>query len=567
MRVCVILGMAALIPAAAFSQPAESTLKSDVSTPKFDVSDVHNSPRTSQPFVRGPFFSNGRYELRFATMVDMVAMAYGVEPEKVAGGPNWVEMDRFDVFAIAGPSTVESRRHMLQALLVDRFGLKAHTDTKPMPAFALTAGKHAQLKEASGDGESACNFTVQNAPSGPPAPGTSIPIPTIVYTCRNMKMAAFAASLPSLAAAGQFFGSTPVVDRTELQGAWDFSFRYTPKLPAAFQVTGEAIPLSDAIEKQLGLKLEMATAPMAVVAIESVNRKPTPNSSEALKAFPPLPTEFEVAELKPSAPAPAGGREGGGRRPEIKNGRLYLPGFTLKNMIQLAWDLNGDDLMVGVPKWIDDERFDLIAKAPAGVALGDLTPSRSAIPVNIDALRPMIRTLITDSFKLVTHTEERPVNTYVLSATKPKLKKADPASRTKWSEGAAPDANNSKNADASLGRLVTCQNVTMAEFASLLPGIAPGYIHTEVVDATGLEGGWDFTFSFSPAGALQASSGGGAQGGASSSEAAGAPSASDPNRAVSLFDALTRELGLKLEVKKRPMPVLVIDKVERKLVE
>ena len=79
--------------------------------------------------------------------------------------------------------------------------------------------------------------------------------------------------------------------------------------------------------------------------------------------------------------------------------------------------------------------------------------------------------------------------------------------------------------------------------------------------------GWDFTFSFSPAGVLQASGGGGAQGGASSSEAAGAPSASDPNRAVSLFDALTRELGLKLEVKKRPTPVLVIDKVERKPVE
>ena len=59
-----------------------------------------------------------------------------------------------------------------------------------------------------------------------------------------------------------------------------------------------------------------------------------------------------------------------------------------------------------------------------------------------------------------------------------------------------------------LGRLVTCQNVTMAQFAELLPGIAPGYIHNEVLDKTGLEGGWDFTLSSSGAG-FQAGGGGG----------------------------------------------------------
>ena len=176
----------------------------------------------------------------------------------------------------------------------------------------------------------------------------------------------------------------------------------------------------------------------------------------------------------------------------------------------MAWDVNGDDMLAGAPKWLDSDRFDVIAKAPAGVAIGDLTPSRTAVPVNIDALRPMLRALLVDRFQMTVHTEDRPIAAYTLVAAKPKLKKADPNTRTKWQEGAVTDSKD-KNANSSLGRLVTCQNVTMAQFAELLPGIAPGYLHTEVVDATGLEGGWDFTFSFSPAGLFQLNRGRGGE--------------------------------------------------------
>jgi len=113
-----------------------------------------------------------------------------------------------------------------------------------------------------------------------------------------------------------------------------------------------------------------------------------------------------------------------------------------------------------------------------------------------------------------------------------------------------------------LGRLVTCQNVTMAQFAELLPGIAPGYLHTKVVDGTGLEGGWDFTFSFSPAGLFQVNQGrSGEEGGGAGSPV---PEASLPSGALSLFDAMTKQLGLKLEMQKRPTPVLVIDHVNQK---
>jgi uncharacterized protein (TIGR03435 family) len=352
-----------------------------------------------------------------------------------------------------------------------------------------------------------------------------------------------------------------VIDQTGLKGFYDFTLRYTPKVPPGIATTGEQIPLFDALDKQLGIRLELSTTPLETIVVDSVNRKPTENSADAMKSFPPPPTEFEVASLKPSAPnAP---RES---RPDIKNGRLYVPGITLQNLIMVAWEINGPDFLVGAPKWLNDDKYDILAKAPEGVAIGDLTPNRNGVSVNIDALRPMLRALIMERFRLAVHTEERPMNAYTLIANKHKLKKADPISRTKWQEGVAPDSKGDKNANPAFGRLVTCQNVTMAQFAEMLPSIAPGYLRTNVVDATGLEGGYDFTFSFSPIGALQA-----VQTARPPAERAsgaeGATEAPDPGGAISLFEALNKQLGLKLETVKRPVQVLVIDRVERKPLE
>lgn len=545
-RACTCLSLLGLLSVAAFSQPAETTAK-------FELADVHASPHTTFPQVRGPFYTSGRYELRFANMLDLIRIAYGVDPEKVSGGPSWLEIERFDVFAkVSENSNNESRKRMLQALLAERFNLVTHNDSRPMPAYVLTV-KHSQLKQSDGSGDAGCNFAVANQPQGPPAPGTPITLPTITYTCKNTTMAVFAAGMLAIPGAGQYFNNTLVVDKTGLEGGWDFSFHFTPKLPAAIQTTGESIPIFDAVEKQLGLKLDLATAPLPVIVVDSVNQKPTENSPEAMKSFPPLPAEFEVASLKPTAPDAR--RDA---RPDIKNGRLYLPGISLKNLIQVAWEVNSDDMLVGAPKWMDDDRYDILAKAPSGVAIGDLTPTRGIVPVNIDALRPMLRALITERFKLVTHMESRPITAYTLVATsKPKLKKSDPNTRTKWQEGVPPDVKNSKNANPTLGRLVTCQNVTMKQFADLLPGIAPGYLRTDVVDNTGLEGGWDFTFSFTPAGIPQQVRPSGKEG----------EGASDPSGAISLFDAMTSQLGLKLETTKRPTQVLVIEKVERQPTE
>jgi uncharacterized protein (TIGR03435 family) len=524
---------------------------------KFEVADVHASPHYSFVAARGPFFSASRYELRDASMVDLIHIAYDVDPEKISGGPSWLEMDRFDIFAkTADASNAESRRRMLQALLADRFALVTHNDSRPMPAWTLTAGKHGGLKESDGSDESGCKFDFKNAPTGPPAPGTPITLPTIMYSCKNTSMATLAANMLNIPAAGGYFNNRLVVDRTGLEGKYDFSFGFTPKVPAAIKTVGDSVPIFDAIEK-LGLKLEMANVPMPVIVVDSASRTPTPNSETAMKSFPPLPTEFEVASLKRVDTSASGGR-GNPAQPTVKNGRLHLPDFTLKSLIQIAWDVNGDEFLIDAPKWLDDDHYEILAKAPAEVAMGDLTPSRNVVPVNIDALRPMIRTLLTERFQIKARMEERPLNAYNLLAKTPKMKKADPAARTKWQEGVQPDSKPGKNANTALGRLVTCQNVTMAQFAEMLPNIAPGYLRTHVKDMTGLEGGYDFTFSFSPIGLVQQIRPQNTEGGSE---------ASDPTMAVSLFDAMEKQLGLKLELQKRPTPVLVIEKIERKPLE
>jgi uncharacterized protein (TIGR03435 family) len=172
----------------------------------------------------------------------------------------------------------------------------------------------------------------------------------------------------------------------------------------------------------------------------------------------------------------------------------------------------------------------------------------------------MLRVLLTERFQMKTHMETRPVSGYVLTAPKPKLQKADPENRMGCKEGPGADGKDPRIANPVLSRLLTCQNMTMARFAELLPQLANGYAHVPVLDSTALDGAYDFTISFSAVGLLQ--SGGPGRGG--DNPAAGV---SDPNGALSLPDAINKQLGLKLELQKRPMQVLVIDHVEEKPTE
>ena len=83
--------------------------------------------------MQGGLFRAGRYELRQATMLDLIKTAYAVDPDTIFGGPPWMDWDRFDISARTPTGTSqETARLMLRNLLSDRFQLFVHEDKKPM---------------------------------------------------------------------------------------------------------------------------------------------------------------------------------------------------------------------------------------------------------------------------------------------------------------------------------------------------------------------------------------------------------------------------------------------------
>lgn len=529
------------------STPPTSTLAAAT----FEIADVHTSPPRRFPFVEGGTTLRGdRLVFHEATMVELIAAAYGIDPSLVQAGPAWLETDRFEVRAKAPPTTPKDTvKLMLQSLLADRFKLVVHNGTAPLPAYVLTVGKDKpKLKEADDSAKSDCQY---QEPPKDRAPGS---IPFIAFVCHNTTMDTLATNLHDWAGG---YLTEPVVDSTGLKGAYDFDIKWTGR--GQLQRAGpDGISIFDAVDKQLGLKLELQTAPRAVLIVDSVNQKPTPNRPDLEKILPtPPPAQFEVATIKPSKPD----TESRGR---VTESQVDVQGTNLKFLITFAWDLNPNDseVLVGAPKWLDSDKFDILAKVSSDV---QTDPGPNGPRIEIDDLRQMVRTLLEDRFQMKAHMEDRPVNAYTLIAVNPKLRKADPLSRTRCKEGPGPDGKDPRVTSPVLNRLISCQNMTTAQISDELQRLAAGYIYSPVLDSTGIKGSWDFTLSFSSADQLQSRAAGG--GTPSSDGAAAAPTASDPSGAVSLFDAVNRELGLKLEKQKRPAPVLVIDHIEEKPTE
>jgi uncharacterized protein (TIGR03435 family) len=165
------------------------------------------------------------------------------------------------------------------------------------------------------------------------------------------------------------------------------------------------------------------------------------------------------------------------------------------------------------------------------------------------------------------HTEDREVSAYTLVAAKPKLKKANPENRSNCKNQRAPAGSPPGTSE------LICQNVTLAQFTERLQSVIPGQLIPEmywpVIDATGLEGKWDISFTWS----LMASMGGrmgmprGAVDGGGGGGASAAPAAEEPSGGQSLFEALEKQLGLKMELQKRTAKVIVIDHMEQKPTE
>ena len=198
------------------------------------------------------------------------------------------------------------------------------------------------------------------------------------------------------------------------------------------------------------------------------------------------------------------------------------------------------DLILGIPDWARTARFDITAQAPRD------SPANARIG-------PMIRSLLEDRLNLKWHTKERPISGYVLVAAKPKMKKADPASRTHCIFSLAP-------AGSPPGSLaMTCQNITMTQFADQItaPGcrdLAGRFWIPPALRADGILS-WDFMCVRS----RQVRVGRWRRGRGSRRLRIGSWWRAD------YFEALEKQLGLKLESQKRPMTVTVIDHLEQEV--
>src|SRR5258708_20269998 len=390
--------------------------------PKFEIADVHMSPHRTFPFSDGGNLHGDRFGFHQATMLDLIAYAYGLDPSLVQGGPIWLETDRFDVIAKVPPKTSkETLKLMVRSLLAERFSLVTHTGSKPMPAWVLTVGKgKAKLKEGDDAGKSDCQY---QEPPPNQVPGT---VSNIVFVCHNTTMDEFPTALHDWSGV---YLTDPAVDSTGLKGAWDFDIKWTGK--GLLQKAGaDGISIFDAVDKQLGLKLDLQTAPRPVLIVDSVNQKPTPNPPGLEKVLPaPPPAQFDVATIKP-------GKPDADFRGRINGDQVNVQGTTLKFLITFAWDLNPNDseVLAGAPKWLDSDRFDILAKASSEGQGGD------APRIEIEDLRQMLQALLIDRFKMKSHREDLPVSAYTVIAVNPQLRKADPLSRARCMEGPGPDA-------------------------------------------------------------------------------------------------------------------------------
>jgi uncharacterized protein (TIGR03435 family) len=207
------------------------------------------------------------------------------------------------------------------------------------------------------------------------------------------------------------------------------------------------------------------------------------------------------------------------------NNRFVEKAYTLKLLIAAAYDLNPRTISGG-PSWIESDHYDILAVTP-----GDVRPTRQE-------QMSMLRSLLTDRFKLTFHREPREFSIYQLEITKsgPKLK-----------ESATPDAPPTVGPGVVYPQRIVlpARNATMADFASLLQR---AILDRPVVDKTGLSARYDFDLEWAPD---ETQFGGDVP--AASADAPSAP----------LFSAVQQQLGLRLVPTRGLVDALIVDKAER----
>jgi uncharacterized protein (TIGR03435 family) len=225
--------------------------------------------------------------------------------------------------------------------------------------------------------------------------------------------------------------------------------------------------------------------------------------------------QFEVASVKPSNGGPQGVWDEGSHE------RVRMLNMTLKSIVAEAYGVK--DHRVFGPAWIESERFEIIAK---------ISPETAKLPdeQRVKQILAMAQALLADRFKLEVHRETREMPVYALLPAKGGLK----LSQT------GPPSDDWVRTQIGRGRLVSKQMPT-AQLLSILGGI----LNREVLDESGIKGVFDIALDWAP------------------DDVAANPATSGGAVKPSIFTALQEQAGLKLESRKVPMQVVVVDRAER----
>jgi uncharacterized protein (TIGR03435 family) len=216
------------------------------------------------PMLRlGVSTSGQRLTADCANVRTLVMFAYNSKNFQVTGAAPLVAQDeaRWDIVATAGGDARPTRaefRQMLQALLAERFQLKVHRETREMPVFALVVGKGGpKFKESDPDADPTGHYSRKG---------------------RNNVIALPKASMSDVVdAVDDAFIDRPVIDKTGLIGTYNIKLTYTPNIGTNRDTQDLSdINVFQALEEQLGLKLEARKEPVEILVVDRVE-KPSGN--------------------------------------------------------------------------------------------------------------------------------------------------------------------------------------------------------------------------------------------------------------------------------------------------
>jgi uncharacterized protein (TIGR03435 family) len=264
---------------------------SSVALPAWDVSTV----KPSSPDERGLMiqFTPDGIKIKNVPLWFIVREAFGLENDRLVGGPGWSRTSSFDIEGKVAPEDapklkamkIDEKRQMVVTLLEERFGMKFHHETRDLPMYELVVARGGVKMQASKP------TNPDDPPSPPPAPGQ---LPKLGRHSLMMNgrghIESTGTDMSSLARvlSGQL-GRT-VVDKTGLTGDFDYKLDWTPdEMAPAMTKSGNPTPgdnppsqdavgpsLFTALEEQLGLKLDSTKGPSDVIVIDELDQ-PTAN--------------------------------------------------------------------------------------------------------------------------------------------------------------------------------------------------------------------------------------------------------------------------------------------------